>query len=98
MEACEEEDKEDLEMIRDQPPGQFPRTLPVPQVSSLTPCLLYTPCIPAFTGALALTSAQVNAVEMLLGSKQAYFNAKRDEEWACLTAYLNTVLSWVKLV
>ncbi|PLW50019.1 hypothetical protein PCANC_15220 [Puccinia coronata f. sp. avenae] len=53
---------------------------------------------PAFTGAPALTSAQVNAVEMLLGSKQAYFNAKRDKEWACLTAYLNTVLSWVKVV
>jgi hypothetical protein len=71
LEAGKEEDKDDLEMITDQPPGQFPRTPPVLQVSSLTPCLLYIPCIPAFTGAPALTSAQVNAVEMLLGSKQA---------------------------
>jgi hypothetical protein len=98
VEAGEEEDEDDLEMITDQPPGQFPRSLLAPRASSLTPCLRYLLYMTAFTGAPALTSAQMNAVEMLLGSKQAYFNAKRDEEWACLTAYLNTVLSWLKVV
>ena len=46
----------------------------------------------AFKGAPALSKAQESAMEMLLGLKKAYFNAKRDEEWECLTVYLQTVI------
>ena len=52
----------------------------------------------AFTGAPALSKSQESAVEMLLGLKKVYFNAKREEEWECLTVYLQTVISWTKVV
>ena len=37
-------------------------------------------------------------MEMLLGLKSAYFNAKRDKQWECLMLYLQKVISWTKFV